>query len=130
MISYNVVVTYEKGCLKGEIEMEEIKQFDIWTCDFGDNRALGEYGIRPCIVVSNNTCNTFSERVNVVPLTTASKKPMVTHCIITSSNVASTALCENITTVFTSQLGKKCGELNEFERLNITYCIKQQLGIK
>ena len=120
----------KKGCLKGENNMEEIKQFDIWTCDFGENRALGEYGARPCIIVSNDVCNKFSERVNVVPLTTASKKPMITHCIISSSKVTSTALCENITTVFTSQLGEKCGELNEFERLNVEYCVKQQLGIK
>ena len=110
--------------------MEEIKQFDIWTCNFDESGALSEYGTRPCVIVSNNACNTFSDRITIVPLTTASKKPMSTHCIITSSVATSTALCENIITVFTSQLGKKCGELNEFEKLNIMYCVKQQLGIK
>lgn len=110
--------------------MEEVKQFDIWVCDLGENRALGEYGVRPCVIVSNNANNTFSERVNVVPLTTASKKPMITHCIISSSKVASVALCENIATIFKSQLIEKCSELNDFERLNIKHCLKQQLGIE
>lgn len=108
----------------------DIKQFDICVCDFGDKTMSGDYGTRPCIIISNNTCNEFSDRVTVVPLTTQTKKPMVTHCIISSSKVTSTALCESIMTVFKDRLIEKCGELNAFERLNITYCLKQQLGIE
>lgn len=113
--------------------MEEIKQFDAWTCDFsmGGGNGVCEFGVRPCIIISNDINNRFSDRLNVIPLTTSAKKPMVTHCVISGATKAtSVAICENITTIYKSQLGEKCGELNEFEKLNVIYCVKQQLGIK
>lgn len=108
---------------------EEIKQFDIWVCDLGvDERGLG-WGIRPCIVVSNNTNNRHSDRVNVIPLTTSVKAPQVTHCIISSSERTSTAICECIHTVYKAKMGQKSGHLNEMETLNVIYCMKKQFGI-
>lgn len=110
--------------------METVKQFDIWVCNFVGAGALNDYGVRPCIVVSNNTCNEFSDKITVIPLTTSSKNPMPTHAIITSSRVCSVALCENVSCVYKDHLVNKVGELNEFERLNVAYCIKKQLGIE
>ena len=106
--------------------MEEIKQFDIWTCDFTNCVDFADYGVRPCIIVSNDTNNLFSNRVNIIPLTTSAKKPQRTHCIISSSRVTSTALCENVTTVMTERLGQKVGQLNDFEKNSVIYCLKQQ----
>lgn len=106
--------------------MEEIKQFDIWVCDFTNNGDFADHGVRPCIIVSNDTNNLFSDRVNIIPLTTSAKKPQRTHCIISSSKVTSTALCENVETVYKSRLIEKCGSLNDFERQNVIYCLKQQ----
>lgn len=110
--------------------MEEIKQFDIVLCNLENSGAFKEYGVRPCIVVSNNACNEFSSIVYVVPLTTSAKKPMPTHCVISSAKIASIALCENIIGIERGGVITKQGELNEFERINILYCLKQQLGIK
>lgn len=107
----------------------EIKQFDIWTCDFSSSVGLADYGVRPCIVVSNDTNNKYSDRVNVIPLTTQSKNPLPTHCIISSSSYTSFALCENVTMVFSSKLVDKVGELNDFERQNVLYCLKKQFNI-
>lgn len=106
--------------------MEEIKQFDIWVCDFSTSGDFADYGTRPCIVISNDINNYYSDRVNVIPLTTTAKKPQITHCIISSSKVTSTALCESVTTVYKNRFIEKCGSLNEFERHNIFYCLKQQ----
>lgn len=110
--------------------MEEIKQFEIWTCDCSGCIEYAERGIRPCIVISNDTNNFFSVNVTIIPLTTRDKKPLPTHCIISSGKVTSFALCEDIMTVSKSRLGEKCGELNEFERMNVVYCLKQQLNIQ
>ena len=109
--------------------MEEIKQFDIWTCDFSSCGSLADYGVRPCIIVSNNANNRFSDRVNVIPLTTQSRTPLPTHCIISSSAYTSFALCENVTMVYISKLGEKVGELNKFESENVIYCLKRQFGM-
>ena len=107
--------------------MEEMKQFDIWVCDFTKCVDFADYGVRPCIIVSNDTNNLFSDRVNIIPLPTTAKKPQITHCIISSSKVTSTALCENVTTVYKSRLIEKCGSLNDFEKQNVLYCLKKQL---
>ena len=109
--------------------MEEIKQFDIWVCDFYACDGLSDYGTRPCVVVSNDLNNKFSKMVNVVPLTTQSKNPQPTHCIVSSSKISSFALCENVTMVLSTRLQQKVGELNEFEKQNIIYCLKQQFNI-
>lgn len=110
--------------------MEEIKQFDIVLCNLENSGAFKEYGVRPCIVISNNACNEFGSIIYVVPLTTSAKKPMPTHCIVSSARVASVALCENIIGIERGWAITKQGELNEFEQMNILYCLKQQLGIK
>lgn len=110
--------------------MEEIRQFDIWTCDFSRSECLEDYGVRPCVIVSNDMNNKFSNRINVVPLTTQAKNPLPTHCVVSSSKVSSFALCENVTMVYSSSLGCKVGELNEFEKRNIIYCLKQQFNIE
>lgn len=110
--------------------MEEIKQFDIWTCDFSRCVEYADFGIRPCVIVSNNACNSFSGSVTIVPLTTQNKSPLPTHCIISSSKITSFALCEDIITVLKVRLKEKVAELNEFERANIIYCLKQQLNIQ
>ena len=110
--------------------MEELKQFDIVLCNLENSGAFKEYGVRPCIVVSNNACNEFGSIIYVVPLTTSAKKPMPTHCIVSSARVASVALCENIIGIERGWAITKQGELNEFEQMNILYCLKQQLGIK
>lgn len=109
--------------------MEDIKQFDIWVCDFTACNGLENYGIRPCVIVSNDANNKFSQTINVIPLTTQSKNPQPTHCIVASSKISSFALCENVTTVLVSRLTQKVGELNEFEKQNIIYCLKQQFNI-
>ena len=106
-----------------------MKQFEIWTCDFGTEMPYGDWGVRPCIIVSNDTSNTFSDYVTVVPITTRARSPQITHCILKSSKVTSIAMCETIITIKKDRLGEKCADLTEFEKLNIKHCLKEQLGL-
>ena len=107
--------------------MEEIKQFNIWTCDFSNIGGFEKFGVRPCIIVSNNTNNHFSDVVNVIPLTTSSKNPLPTHCIISSTKSTSFALCENVMSIKVESLRDYYGELNEFEAQNVIYCLKKTI---
>lgn len=59
---------------------------------------------RPVVVVSNDQANAHSPNVTVVPLTTKEKKPLPTHAAV-MARTQSTALCENLQTIFKSQLG-------------------------
>lgn len=67
-----------------------------------------QVGLRPAVVVQNNTGNKYSPNIIVVPLTSKPKKRMVTHVMISSHDsdirVNSLALCENITCISKQKL--------------------------
>ncbi len=59
---------------------------------------------RPAVIVSNNVGNQHSECVEIVYLTTKDKKPLPTHTEVLCK-VPSTALCEQVHTVYKERLG-------------------------
>lgn len=62
----------------------ELKKYDIVVADFGDEKFAGEQaGIRPCIVIQNNSGNRFSCTTIVIALTTKIKKlNQPTHALL------------------------------------------------
>ena len=98
---------------------------DIYTVDFGQTNGSVQSGVRPAIIVSNNTGNAKSPNVIVIPLTSKIKKTnMPTHILIKSGEsglkVDSMALCENLITVSKSQLIKKVGSVCYDDMSSIT----------
>lgn len=84
---------------------------------------------RPGIVVSNNLNNKHAATVEVVYLTTKEKKPLVTHVFIGSSQLPSTAICEQITTVDKTRLNDYCGKLTQGEMEAVEVAIMASLGL-
>ena len=78
---------------------------------YDGNNAHGceQQGGRPGIVVSNNINNRHSTTVEVVYCTTRQKRELPTHVMISSLRRPSTALCEQVTTVSVSRLGRYVG---------------------
>lgn len=83
---------------------------------------------RPAIIVSNNMCNTHSDRVEVVYLTTKDKKPLPTHVDIICRQ-KSTALCEQIHTVMKEQIGEFVRSCTAAEMKCIDEALMVSLGI-
>lgn len=86
-------------------------------------------GRRPIVVVSNDKCNVYSPTISVVPLTTAHKKPMPTHCEVLCNGVYSTAICEQITTVSKDRICEFISAASEDEMKSIERGIQVQLGL-
>ena len=84
---------------------------------------------RPGIVVSNDANNTFSSTLEIVYLTCQPKKPLPTHCTISSSEKTSTALCEQVHTICKEQLGDYIGLCTEDEMAQLDRCLAISLGI-
>ncbi len=84
---------------------------------------------RPAIIVSNNKCNTFSNRVEVVYLTTQEKTDLPTHVTIRSSSKLSTALCEQIHTVMNDRIGEYVGICTDEEMYAVDKALCVSLGI-
>lgn len=85
---------------------------------------------RPGIIVSNNALNGTSTVVEVVYLTTAPKKDLPTHAVITATGRCSTAICEHIDHISKELIGDFCGEVSEEEMEAVDRALLFSLGIE
>lgn len=108
------------------IENMEIKRGDVYFCKFEKNGSV-QGGERPCVVVSNNSNNKFSDIVIVAPITSANKKKIPTHVPIMVEE-PSTILCEQLITVAKSKLGNKIGRIKQMNMIDKS--LKIALGVE
>ena len=107
------------------------KRGEIYYIHKGDVRTMGseqEAG-RPAIIVSNNKANEYSPVVEVVYLTTQPKTDLPTHCTIRSAAHKSTALCEQITSVYTDRIGNYIGMCTDDEMDQVDECLMVSIGL-
>lgn len=103
----------------------EISMFDIFYADLSKNTVKCEQGgIRPVVVMQNNTGNRYSPTIIVLPITSELKKVnMPTHCLLrkTHDNGLSTdsmVLAEQVRVIDKSRLREKIGHINEIKDQN------------
>ena len=110
--------------------MSEIKRGEIYYIE-RDYKTVGSEQIagRPAVIVSNEKNNEASATVEVVYLTTQPKADLPTHVTIRGTGKASTALCEQITTVSTERIGSFSGICNKQEMEAIDTALLISLGI-
>lgn len=83
----------------------EIKRGDIFFIrSYDNNQGSEQDSDRPAVIVSNNKCNTYSNVVEIVYLTTKPKKPMPTHVTVVCQR-KSTALCEAVYSISIDRIG-------------------------
>ena len=74
------------------------KRGDVYLVDLNPSRGCEQGGVRPAVVVQNDSGNHFSPVLIVVPLTTKIKKETLpTHCVIRNRclSAPSMAICES-----------------------------------
>ena len=86
-------------------------------------------GGRPGIIISNDVGNEHSPVVIVVYLTTKEKKPLPTHVKINTAEKPSTALCEQIETIYKGRIGKYIGQITDTEQKNLDKALAVSIGI-
>lgn len=86
-------------------------------------------GGRPGIIISNDVGNEHSPVVIVVYLTTREKKPLPTHVKINTAEKPSTALCEQIETIYKGRIGKYIGQITDTEQKNLDKALAVSIGI-
>ena len=86
---------------KGSNCLYEVRRGDIYFINLGGNENKGseQKGLRPCVVVQNDTGNKFSKNIIVVPMTTKNKHKLPTHVNLSLKGTPSTVLCECMRTV-------------------------------
>lgn len=110
---------------------------EIYYVDFGKDIATSvQSGIRPALVVSNNTANRHSPVITVVPLTTKTwkKRYQPTHIFLPKTagfglNQNSIVLAEQLISVDKSQLMERIGRITDEKMMGrITEAVQIQIG--
>jgi mRNA interferase MazF len=85
---------------------------------------------RPAVIVSNDKCNEHSGVLEVVFLTTKTKKQLPTHVAIWKDRaVESIVMCEQITSVDISRFSDFMGQLSEQEMQEVDKALAISVGL-
>lgn len=97
--------------------IKSIHKGDVLLVDFKKNEGSEQNGIRPAIVVQNDTGNVFSPTTIVCPLTSREKGMDATHIVLTPEDCgilqSSIVLCEQIRVIDKSRIRRKVGRIVE-----------------
>lgn len=109
-------------------------QWGVYLLDLGNNIENVQCGIRPCICVSNDSNNTWSNIGQFIPLTSQIKNNLPIHYILLKKeynflNTDSVALIEQLTVRPVSDVIKFLGRLNSKDITNIKECIRIQFNL-
>lgn len=89
-----------------------------------------QQGMRPVLIVSNDTGNKHSDILQVIPCTSAEKITLPTHCSLYINKIKNTFLCEQIRTVNKSDMTTYMITLDDKEMSKIEECIEISIGLR
>ena len=107
----------------------DFERGDIWYIEAYKTEGSEEMAGRPAIIVSNDVGNNVSPVVEIVYLTTKEKQELPTHVEIRSAKYPSTAICEQVTTIAKTRIGKFISKCTPTEMMNIDIALAISLGL-
>lgn len=108
-----------------------IERGDVYYADLNPVTGSEQGGIRPVLVIQNDTGNRFSPTIIVAAITSnTGKARLPTHIIIDADVLCekSVVLLEQIRTIDKSRLIKKVGRLSESDMLRVDEAISISMG--
>ncbi len=113
--------------------VKEIKRGEIYRVNWHPGRGSEQSGLRPALVIQNDTGNRYSPTTIVAALTTAMEKPYPFTVKVTAKESGlpkdSTVNLAVIMTIDKTRLTDKCGELSEARMKEVDGAIKASLGM-
>jgi len=111
--------------------MRDIKRGEIYFADLSPVIGSEQGGVRPVVIVQNNTGNRYSPTVIIVPVTTRQKKKLPTHTNLKNGYLVkdSTALMEQVRTIDKSRLIEFVGVLSNDEMNSITEALRVSIDV-
>jgi len=111
----------------------EVKRGEIYWVDWSPGRGSEQSGLRPALVVQNDTGNKFSSTTIVASISTAQERPYPFIVRFTASEsglkLDSAVNLSQILTVDQTCLGEKCGELSQTKMAEVDEAIKTSLAL-
>lgn len=75
------------------------KQGDIAYLDFNPTKGHEQNGLRPCIIISNNTFNKNTKMAIVCPITSNTKEFPTHYLLRNTKKIQGSVLCEHIRSI-------------------------------
>jgi mRNA interferase MazF len=99
-----------------------IHRGEIYLIDLANQVGSEQSGVRPAIIVQNETGNIHSPTTIICPLTSKKKSMSATHVSLTPEDagivVESTVLCEQVRVIDKARIKKKLGEVKNLKKIN------------
>jgi mRNA interferase MazF len=102
--------------------MVQPQRGEIYLTELSGHVGSEQYGIRPALVVQNDTGNTYSPTTIIVPFTSKQKPTLPTHLVLSPLDCGilqeSTVLCEQVRAIDKTRLMRKLGQLKNRAKLS------------
>lgn len=115
--------------------MKNPKYFELWYIDWNPGRGSEQIGIRPALIIQNDSANQNDNYPNTIVLAVSTKgkkvsfhlevKPSEKNCLKETSYIK----CEQIMTISKDRLFNKIGTLEDIYRTDIENAMKKVLNI-
>ena len=106
-----------------------IERGDVYWVNFEPSLGGEIKKTRPAIVLSNNTANTYLNRVQVVPITSNTDRLYPGEAYVKLNTEKRKAMADQLTTVSKQRLGTKIGFLSDDDLGRVEVAVLLQLGI-
>lgn len=113
--------------------MTTCKRGEIWLVNFNPGRGSEQKGLRPALIIQNDTGNQYASTTVVAAITTTIKRYPVTVLISRREGglkESSTVNLAQILTIDKGRLIKRLGQLGDDKMHEVDEAIKVSLGIK
>ena len=109
-------------------------QWNIYLVELKSGEENIQNGLRPCVCISNNKNNIYSNTVQFIPLSSQIKNELPMHYVLYKSvykflKTDSVILPEQLTTENVDNVVKFLGSIEEKDIQNIKNCIKIQFDL-
>ncbi len=112
---------------------KDVKRGEIYWVDWSPGRGSEQSGLRPALVIQNDTGNKYSPTTIVASISTASERPypFLVRLIAAESGLKrdSAVNLSQILTIDQTCLGDKCGKLDPAKMVEVDEAIKTSLAL-
>ena len=108
----------------------ELKRGEVYWVDFNPSLGGEINKIRPAVIISNNSANTYANRVQVIPITSNTEKIYPIETIVFIGKKKGKAMADQIATVSKARIKNKICTITNEEIISIERNIKLQLGLE
>ncbi len=102
---------------------------EVWWVRFGSAQGGEVQKTRPAVIVSNDGSNRHLNRVQVVPVTSRTKRVYPSEALIEIEGRPGKAMADQVTTAAKSRLIRRSGRLTPADLASVDRVLALQLGL-